>query len=80
MQFGEEFLHVLAQGLVVVVEWGPGGWFAATVWGSDSSQDGGDDVVAEDGEGGHGARRLGWDMVAAGAPGFDDEVLCSEFS
>ena len=42
----EEVGHVGAEGLVVVVYDGPGGWWSAAAGDSDTGDDGADDMVA----------------------------------
>ena len=76
----EEGVHVDPEGLVVAVDGGPVGGWAASPWYTDSGEDGADDFLAEDDKCGHGAGGLGRDLVAAGASGFDDEVLAAKFA
>ena len=65
----EEVLHADAEGLVVAVDGGPVGGFAAAAGAADAGEDGGDDLVAEGEEGRDSAGRLGRDVLAAGPAG-----------
>ena len=46
----------------------------------DAGEDRGDDLVAEDEQGGDGSGLLGRDVVAAGSGGFDGESLAAELA
>ena len=76
----EEVVHVAAEGFVVAVDGGPGGWWSAAAGDADTGEDGGDDVIAQGEDGDDGSGRLGVDVVAAAAARFVDEVVAAEFA
>ncbi len=71
--------HADAEGFVVTVDLGPAGGFASHPQAADAG-DGGDNLVAQDEQGGDGAGGLGWGFIASGAARFDDEVFAAEFA
>src|SRR6266511_3235366 len=60
----EEGLHPEAEGFVMLVGAGPGRGLAALFGDADTGQEGADDLVAQHQQGGDGAQRLGWGVVA----------------
>jgi hypothetical protein len=54
----KDSLHADAEGLVVVVNESPDGGLASQPWAADSGEDRGDNLVAEDKQGGDGTGRL----------------------
>ena len=60
----EQRVHVAAEGFVVLVGVGPGRGLAPSSGDADTRKDRDDDVVAQDQQGGDGAQRLGWGVVA----------------
>ena len=73
-------MQVDPQGFVVAVDRGPGDRFASQTRAADTGDDGRDDLIPKGEQCGDGAGRIGWDVVAAGSPGFVDEVFPADLA